>query len=46
LEEGVEKTKGLKNLKIKRDELFTVLINPYRNRDPAEKEPGPGSIKP
>jgi hypothetical protein len=21
------------------------LTNPYRNRDPEEKEPGPGSIK-
>jgi hypothetical protein len=41
-----ERSKGLKTLKIKRDEfLFAVLTNPYGHGDPAENEPGPGSIK-
>jgi hypothetical protein len=41
----MEGLKGLKILKIKRDELFLCLTNPYRNRDPEEKEPGPDSTK-
>jgi hypothetical protein len=40
------KTKGLKILKIKRDELLVLcLTNPYRHRDPVESEPGLDSIK-
>ncbi len=43
----VERTKGLKILKIKRDNffLFAVLTNSYRNGDPEKKEPGSDSIK-
>jgi hypothetical protein len=39
-------TKGLMNLKIKRDELLLLcLTNPYRHQDPVESEPGLDGIK-
>ncbi len=46
LDGDLAKTKGLKNLKLKRDGfLLLCLTNPYRHRDPVESGPGLDGIK-